>query len=202
MYVDDFSGKYAPYLSSGSLADAYGDFTQPSGSGPNGYVGIYWSSRLIPYYHLNWTNAASHCPGYKGPITGPHPAGRYGSYGYNVCGSLVQQFGVSLGNLGLCDSGYFDSGHAAISEAQVKVPSEMIAMADSYYINELGGIDIGAGGGLLGGATILDPARHGKTFNQVYCDGHVGAMPSSVLFNRTNSATLWNRDHQPHPEYW
>src|SRR5882724_5598261 len=141
MYVDDNQSKYPYYWGPPGLS--YGDATTTEG-------GVYWSTKLFPYYPLNWTNIAYHCPGYKGPITGPHPAGRYGSYGYNVCGSLVQQFGVSLGNLGLCDSGYFDSGHAAISEAQVKVPSEMIAMADSYYINELGGIDIGAGGGLLG----------------------------------------------------
>jgi hypothetical protein len=23
-----------------------------------------------------------------------------------------------------------------------------------------------------------------------------------VLFNHTNTAAMWNRDHQPHPELW
>jgi prepilin-type processing-associated H-X9-DG protein len=77
----------------------------------------------------------------------------------------------------------------------------MIAISDSYYIaGELGGIDNGFCSNF--GTPVSDPTRHGKTFNQVYCDGHVGAMLPSILFNVTNSAALWNRDNQPHPELW
>jgi hypothetical protein len=27
-------------------------------------------------------------------------------------------------------------------------------------------------------------------------------MNPRILFNPTNSAALWNNDHQPHPELW
>jgi prepilin-type processing-associated H-X9-DG protein len=48
----------------------------------------------------------------------------------------------------------------------------------------------------------FDPARHGKSYNQLFCDGHVAAMNPWVLFNPTNTAAMWNSDHQPHPELW
>src|SRR5882724_8945268 len=45
MYVDDFNGKYPPYLSPGG--SSYGDDTE---AGPNGLDPfVFWSSRLIPY---------------------------------------------------------------------------------------------------------------------------------------------------------
>jgi prepilin-type processing-associated H-X9-DG protein len=52
------------------------------------------------------------------------------------------------------------------------------------------------------GVFAFDPARHGKNYNQLFCDGHVGAMSPWVLFNPTNTAAMWNFDHQPHPESW
>ena len=32
---------------------------------------VYWSSKLFPYYPVNWTNAGYRCPGYKGLTRGP-----------------------------------------------------------------------------------------------------------------------------------
>jgi prepilin-type processing-associated H-X9-DG protein len=52
------------------------------------------------------------------------------------------------------------------------------------------------------GYGAFDPARHGKNYNQLFCDGHVSAMSPWVLFNPTNTAAMWNYDHQPHPEFW
>jgi hypothetical protein len=34
------------------------------------------------------------------------------------------------------------------------------------------------------------------------CDGHVAAMNPWVLFNPTNTARMWNYDHEPHSELW
>ena len=48
----------------------------------------------------------------------------------------------------------------------------------------------------------FDPARHGKNYNQLFCDGHVAGMNPGVLFNPRNTAAMWNNDHQPHPELW
>ena len=38
--------------------------------------------------------------------------------------------------------------------------------------------------------------------NQLYCDGHVSAINPEALFNPSNTAAMWNYDHQPHPELW
>jgi hypothetical protein len=46
------------------------------------------------------------------------------------------------------------------------------------------------------------PIAHGQVFNVVCADGHVSAIPASLVFNLTNSAANWNVDHQPHPEFW
>jgi prepilin-type processing-associated H-X9-DG protein len=48
----------------------------------------------------------------------------------------------------------------------------------------------------------FDQARHGKTYNQLFCDGHVAAMSPWALFNPTNTGAMWNYDHKPHPELW
>ena len=210
----------------GPSGPSYGDATSPIMGG--NYV--YWSSKLFPYHPLNWTNAAFHCPGYKGVIAGTFNATingqsgsgieRNGSYCYNVNGDGFDSNhaggSATFHVLGLSPGGIPVGGVflAPISETQVKAPSEMIAMSDSYneYNVSVAGqkfwytADLGSGLGVdvttASAFSNLNPARHGKNYNQVYCDGHVGAMPPSVLFNPTNSAALWNRDNQPHPEYW
>ena len=220
MYVDDFNGKYPPYLSPGG--SSYGDDTE---AGPNGLDPfVFWSSRLIPYDSMRWTNSAFQCPGYKGRIAGPGwaPSGngiiRSGSYCYNVLGDRAVS-GPNAGSLGLSDYKIGVVVGRPVSEHQVTAPSEMIAMSDcwvlyAYYSGIPGwgwssaeqGSGLGAFGA-LGRITndeyhFINPLRHGKNYNQIYCDGHVGAMPPSVLFNPTNTAALWNRDNQPHPEWW
>jgi prepilin-type N-terminal cleavage/methylation domain-containing protein len=65
-YVDEHHDKYPHYL--GPPGPAYGDAVGQSGRA-KGLV--YWSSKLFPYYPLNWTNRAYHCPAYKGLIAGP-----------------------------------------------------------------------------------------------------------------------------------
>jgi len=216
MYSDDYNGKYPYWVSPGG--SSYGDATYPLHGDS---VTVYWSSRLIPYGGMNWTNVAFHCPGYKGTIT-EQPFGenfsRGGSYGYNVFGDHFPG-GFAFDFLGL--SPVFDrlenyQRSPPISEAQVKAPSEMIAIIDSFnlyspsaYPYPWSSDDLASGLGLrynitegYPGEMTICPLRHGKNYNQVYCDGHVGAMPPSVLFNPTNTAALWNRDNQPHPEWW
>jgi len=196
---------------------------------PNEY-GIYWSSRLFPYGGLNWTNAAYHCPGYKGVIAGTFDATingqigvgfeRSGSYCYNSVGDQKRSstYSGEEAFLGLSYGIGQTFLKPPVSETQVRSSSEMIAISESWNLKHTEPeavygaswqtADLGSGLGALGSANtifsggIINPLRHGKNYNQVYCDGHVGAMPPSILFNPTNSAALWNRDHQPHPEYW
>jgi hypothetical protein len=62
MYVDDSDRKYPYYI--GPPGSSYGDSADTLVVPP----GVYWSTKLFPYYPLNWTNRAFHCPGYKGTI--------------------------------------------------------------------------------------------------------------------------------------
>ena len=89
----------------------------------------------------------------------------------------------------------------AVSETEIIVPSDMLAISDSLMkADEAGGDDIlRCGGGLDTTSYVL---RHGKNYNQLFCDGHVSAMSLEVLCNPSNSAAMWNYDHQPHPELW
>lgn len=202
MYVDEHQSRYPYYL--GPSGPAYGDATGCAGQAAGL---VYWSSKLFPYYPVNWTNAGYHCPGYKGITTGPYyEADRLGSYAYNVHGAgfnwttepgdtVLKRFG--LGPL----LSWPDA--SAVSEVQVRVPSEMLAVGDSQFLNS-------GANGAPGGTDVLycslthafDPARHGKKYNQLWCDGHISEVSPHVLFNRTNAGLMWNYDHQPHPELW
>ena len=206
MYADEHRSRYPYYL--GPPGHAYGDATYPGDRDDGTARGcVYWSSKLFPYYPLNWTNTAYHCPGYKGAKAGPSVDNpdRPGSYAYNVHGSgtswTAGPAGKAIKHFGLGPVMTWPDA-PAVSEGQVKVPSEMLAVGDSQF-GPTEGPD---------GADVLypfhpprrtfDPARHGKKYNQLWCDGHVAAMSPSVLFNRTSSAALWNYDHEPHPELW
>src|SRR5882724_2331663 len=95
MYVDENQSHYPFYFSAGGSAN--GDFTVLSPGM------VYWSSRLVPYYPLRWTNANFHCPAYKGKIgdwTAPTDLGRIGSYGYNA-GGVADPFYSTPQHLGL-----------------------------------------------------------------------------------------------------
>jgi prepilin-type N-terminal cleavage/methylation domain-containing protein/prepilin-type processing-associated H-X9-DG protein len=202
MYVQENGGKY-PYIL--SLPEtAYGD----AGDGN-------WFAKLQPYYPVKWTDPAYHCPGYKGaievptnPVKGHDPLG---SYAYNWRGVRGFRRGVpgevELG-LGAVLNGEVRPGRRQcppISQAQIRVPGEMFAIGESRYNKEpevLSYADCvdGMFCGYLGAPPL--PARHGKNYNQLFCDGHVAAMSPWILFNPTNTGAMWNNDHQPHPELW
>jgi prepilin-type N-terminal cleavage/methylation domain-containing protein/prepilin-type processing-associated H-X9-DG protein len=186
----------------------------------NGGWGTEWVELLRPYYRLDWTNRAYHCPAYKGHIgvifpTAYHVQTTYlGSYGYNAVGTwewgLWPSRNLGLGGLSIDQI----DRPSAISEAQVLLPSDMIefgepllALQDFYPINRtplwtsgdtvsplpISGHDL---------ALLRYPLRHGQNSNVVFCDGHVEGRAPWKLFEMTNSAVQWNNDHQPHPETW
>ncbi len=207
MYVDEHGNRFPYYL--GSPGPAYGDATR--------YGEVYWSSKLFPYYPANWTGKGYRCPGYKGTTRGPiatNLGGRLGSYAYNVAGSPVAyaivEVRLGLGGIFLPQVTPENQWRAQlISENQVKVPSEMFAIGESRYLNaKANSFPGGAGGndrmecGLGPFTSPFDPRRHGSKYNQLFCDGHVAAFDPMILFNPTNMAAQWNRDHEPHPETW
>lgn len=213
MYVDEHQGRYPYYR--GLPDPAYDGAVGADSTG-------FWWARLLPYYPLKWTNSAYHCPGYKGAIEGVSKdkggwIGPFGSYAYNARG-VISTWGTNAviknpETLGLGGKGYSKTVSGRITgvtaEGQIVAPSEMFAIGESRWKNQgseaaKGGHDFMQGGMIYvnRGAFAFDPARHGKNYNQLFCDGHILAMNPWVLFNLTNSAAMWNYDHQPHPECW
>jgi prepilin-type N-terminal cleavage/methylation domain-containing protein/prepilin-type processing-associated H-X9-DG protein len=213
MYVDENQSKFPYYR---SLPDSALD--NAVGADNTGF----WWAKLLPYYPVKWTDPAYHCPGYKGAIEGSHQnkdgwTYPLGSYAYNARGVRVtwstNSVITSSTLLGLGGKAYRTPRPGLTtgitSEGQIAVPSEMFSIGESRWKNQG---DEGAAGGndfmLCGeinvnrGVGAFDPARHGKNYNQLFCDGHVSSMSPWILFNPTNTAAMWNYDHQPHPEFW
>jgi prepilin-type N-terminal cleavage/methylation domain-containing protein/prepilin-type processing-associated H-X9-DG protein len=216
MFVNDHGNAYPLWI----------DHDDISSNGPRDVNGgdAYWWAKLAAYYPVKWTNTAYHCPGYKGAIaTGFEPGSKrpgtaFGSYAYNAYG--VFRPGMGRGpqnpNLGLgpplrlgVSQGVVQT-LSTVAEVRVRVPSDMLAVADSRFLSlqvngEPGGSDA-LDCGLTWLGTInrgaFDPSRHGKTYNVLFCDGHISGINPWVLFNPTNSARMWNCDHEPHPELW
>ncbi len=205
LYVNDYRNTY-PYYSY-------------DGQGGTGERVLTWEQAIAPYYPLNWTNQAYHCPGYKGAISDAFNgwAGDFqGSYAYNGYGTELSFETPNLG-LGLgpdwCPPGNamrFPPRLPAISQAAVKAPSEMFAFADSRLNPtwallpqwpQVVGWDL-MNCGLLPVNPNPYPARHGKNYNVSCCDAHVEGISPVRLFNPTNCAVRWNNDHLPHPETW
>jgi prepilin-type processing-associated H-X9-DG protein len=201
MYVHDHESKYPYYV------NPY-DASLDSSIGPANTR--YWWAKLLPYCPVKWTNAAYHCPGYKGLIAGEQtPAPPYGSYAYNERGVSFRFAGVPYNDsFGLGPPTYVSKPRQAVPEAQVRVPSEMFAIGESRFlsakVNEIpGGYDQMTCGMLYRDHEFaFDASRHGKNYNQLFCDGHVSAISPWILFNPTNTGPMWNSDHLPHPELW
>ncbi len=135
MYVHDNQSKYPHYL--GPAGPAYGDDV---GVGGRAVGLVYWSTKLIPYYPLNWTNSAFQCPGYSGKVSGSWQPGlsftRKGSYGYNAQGARVDD--RTNENFGLGPVMYWRNAQGnfvpPVSEGKITVPDKMLALSDSAMI--------------------------------------------------------------------
>ncbi len=118
-------------------------------------------------------------------------------YGYNRYGILYP--GNATNDFGL--QGHFDSNTptwTSITESEVVVPSDMMAMGDSFNASVEFPRD---------NLTHLETygntlARHQGKANVAFCDGHVESPTLKFLFEDTSDAALarWNRDHLPHRE--
>jgi len=119
------------------------------------------------------------------------------SYGYNRYGVLYP--GNTTNDFGL--EGRYDSiakTFIPIAESEVAVPSDMMAIGDSFN------------GGTEFDRVILAHAekygniltRHQGKANVVFCDGHVESPSLHFLLEDTSDQALmrWNRDHLPHQD--
>ena len=118
-------------------------------------------------------------------------------YGYNDFGIIVE--GPRNNAFGLL--GHYDDSSETfnpITESEVIVPSEMMAIGDSFNASislereDLAGLE-------SYGNTFM---RHQGKANVVFCDGHVESLMLQFLFEDTSDTALsrWNRDHLPHRE--
>jgi prepilin-type N-terminal cleavage/methylation domain-containing protein/prepilin-type processing-associated H-X9-DG protein len=127
----------------------------------------------------------------------PNP--EMGSYSYNAYGVLKTSSVTNDTNaLGLMGH-YIPSSDTftPIGESEVSVPSEMMAIGDSFNGSfELERKSINKEG------SENELARHQGRANVLLCDGHVESPTLQFLFEDTNDVALvrWNRDHQPHRE--
>ena len=126
-------------------------------------------------------------------------------YGYNRWGILFPKGAEVTRDSGL--QGHYNSDThilTPIQESEVAVPSDMMAIGDSF----IGGAEFNRD--KMGEGTPADDmltrgnalTRHQGKANVVFCDGHVESPTLISLFKDTSDATLsrWNRDHLPHRE--
>jgi len=174
--------------------------------------------RGLQEYGVLWFNRNFNCPAYQGPIGTTNrddPVMDCNSYAYNIQGAANRVFPNAASaayDFGLVD---FED-RKGISVSRVKVPSEMIAFADSrsikrlyrpepegavydvYYANDY----ILQMRAVAPDEVEVDLLRHGKNSNVLYCDDHVASIPQVSLKTLTNIAVYLNSDHKPHPETW
>ena len=138
------------------------------------------------------------------------------SYAYNVAGADFDirepvHHPKALLGLGTYLSWNYRAPIPAISEAAVRFPSEMFAMADARVLitpeeavfgpddymvcSELWGEDSRDAG------EVRTP-RHGKGYNVLSCDAHVELLGRRTWLRAERSAQRWNNDHETHQEFW
>ncbi len=116
-------------------------------------------------------------------------------YGYNRFGIVYP--GNSTNEFGL--QGHYDSeseNRTPVTESEVVMPSDMIAIGDCYN----GSVQLDRKE--LAGVTELGNylSRHQGKANVLFCDGHVETVTLALLFEDRSDGALarWNRDHLPH----
>ena len=211
LYVQDY--EFYPLLATSLGAD------RPGGSK--------WYDGLEPYLKQSWTNDLFACPSYKGFVADGRQLDEsvfqlsVGSYGYNI-GSSDNNGSPKFGLAGKFDpQGSLTQN--AISEKDIKVPSDMIVAGDAFSTlsqrrrvilvgletfsrklppqwdsGDSGDGSDGGGGG--GGGRSSD--RHMGKLNVVFGDSHVeNANHKELLLDlRSQFLKRWHVDNEPHTE--
>jgi prepilin-type N-terminal cleavage/methylation domain-containing protein/prepilin-type processing-associated H-X9-DG protein len=186
--------------------------------------GAKWYDDLHAYMTQRWTNDIYSCPGYKGDVADGRIRrnvifASVGSYGYNVGSSDKAgrlQFGVGGQFLGPGEI-----TQTPTSESEVKVPSDMILVGDSFSTLSqkrrvllvglemlsrqlYAELDPGAAGGGEGPGAKEAGTRHRKTMNVVFGDAHVESPKYARMLLDLNPDVLkrWHSDNEPHSDFF
>jgi len=193
--------------------------------GANNPAGLKWYDGLQPYLQQRWTNDLFACPSYKGFVADGRQldesvfALSVGSYGYNI-GSSDNNGSPKFGL-----AGKFDRNGSltqfAISEKEIKVPSDLIMAADAFSTLSqrrrviLVGLETlsrklppawdpgGGGEGEEGeGSGGKSSDRHIGRLNVVFGDAHVEfANHKELLLDlRPQFLKRWHIDNEAHTE--
>ena len=191
-----------------------------------------WMEQLYPYYPLNWTNRAWHCPTYIAnngmavfwaTNTGEPTSGAiwWTSYAYNGNGILGNAWPDAPEAVQLLRGKFGLGGRPrwVAREPEVTHPSQMYAVADArspLRDSGPGWFPIEPPRATLGVPHMnpwLKPwpwnrqlkeatPPHEQGYNMLFCDGHVALVKRSDYLFPPRTAHHWNRDNQPHEEAW
>lgn len=179
LYVNDFQ-KY-PLYAEGSLSSY-----------------ILWENKVLRY-SVNSSNLFV-CPAMKGAkwTNSPPLSPRSPSYGYNGAGT--GQYPPTAPSLGL-DGSPSESRPTPLNENSVKVPSDMIEVADNTP--KTGGRDNDLDDLFSTNLLVELEPRHMQGENVVFCDDHVEYDKHLAWLEKSDLARRrWNNDYAPHPETW
>ncbi len=160
-----------------------------------------WDGKILPFAADNRNLFL--CPSEKSPrswtnsVTQPL---RNPCYGYNMAGT--GWYPASANVLGL-DGGSGRNGGIGrgLRESQVKVPSDMVAVADCKPMAGGGDNDLDD---LFPINLLAELApRHNQGENGLFCDDHVEYAKQVIWLKKSDlTCQRWNNDHQGHPETW
>jgi prepilin-type N-terminal cleavage/methylation domain-containing protein/prepilin-type processing-associated H-X9-DG protein len=168
-------------------------------SARGGQVLALWDAALLPLLGNN--RDVFKCPANLGAVpwtNNPAQPRRNSSYGYNMAGS--GRYPATQSSLGL-DGGFNTGASHFLPESQVRMPSDMVAVADCKP--KLGGGD-GDLDDLFPVNLLAELApRHNNGENAVFCDGHVEYARHLVWMQKSDlQRKRWNNDNASHPETW
>ena len=183
----------------------------------------YWYNQLEPYVGARWTNQPWICPANKNqppvidfPPDTPYSEDYYGSYAYNACGtapSILSHMFTNPPVLGLGSEYIFGpniyplNAIPSVSEASIKMPSDMIAITE-YTRSGIVAVPIGRAVYYTwmnenDKKSLAREHWHLTGASSVFCDGHVEFLKDDALYGKNErSRRRWNSDHEPHPETW
>jgi prepilin-type N-terminal cleavage/methylation domain-containing protein/prepilin-type processing-associated H-X9-DG protein len=172
---------------------------------------LFWPDALGPYLKQGWfTNDAYRCPGLDSAA-----GQRVGGASYSC-----NEYGVdSDGRLGVGAKSYLGLMNdqevmelrriPPVSVAQIKAPSEMYAISEPRILRETqAGVPAVIGLSYMRCGYLQDIGNeirtppHGRSYNVLFCDGHVVTISRVTLLDVTKTGPNWNHDHEPHQETW